>query len=254
MIVEGNILKMIRGRMVALRKQFTLLELLVAMAVFSVMMTVLMQYFGSAQKVTSGRVKRVEMFEKARIALEIISRDLQALRFEKDLYRKIYFDSTIAGGDDSIKLAGGDLFSFSGSSISFMSDSQNVPFGSVRPYGHVTYDFAGSELTVSVKDLVESAPGQWSLDPDFVDSAGNSLPGPSNKTVIDGVNSLTFSLKGTSSGLLAFQPTDFATSTDDSKPIFPEVVTIELELEDTINANVETRTFTKMVFLGSRGQ
>lgn len=59
-------------------KKFTLLELLVAMAVFSVMMTVLMQFFSSAQKVTLRTKGKTNYFEDARTAMELMSRDLKS--------------------------------------------------------------------------------------------------------------------------------------------------------------------------------
>jgi len=63
------------------KKRFTLLELLVAMAVFAVMMTVLMQFFGSAQKVSKRTGDKIKNYEDARIALEMISRDLKTVKY-----------------------------------------------------------------------------------------------------------------------------------------------------------------------------
>ena len=59
-------------------KNFTLLEPFVAMAVFSVMMTVLMQFFSSAQKVTLRTGTRTEIFESGRVAMELIARDFKS--------------------------------------------------------------------------------------------------------------------------------------------------------------------------------
>jgi len=58
--------------------KFTLIELMVAMAVFALLMASLMQFFGSAQKLWSLSSSKSEMFENARVALEMISRDLQS--------------------------------------------------------------------------------------------------------------------------------------------------------------------------------
>jgi len=62
----------------SVRPAFTLVELVVAMAIFSLMMMVLINIFSSSQRVWSTTAARNEMFENARIALDIMSRDLQA--------------------------------------------------------------------------------------------------------------------------------------------------------------------------------
>lgn len=61
----------------SVRQAFTLVELVVAMAIFSLMMMVLINIFTSSQRVWSTTAARNEMFENARIALDIMSRDLQ---------------------------------------------------------------------------------------------------------------------------------------------------------------------------------
>ena len=66
------------------KQQFTLLELLVAMAVFSVMMTVLMEFFSSAQRVTLRTKHKTEYYEEARLALDMITRDLKTSKYIRD--------------------------------------------------------------------------------------------------------------------------------------------------------------------------
>ncbi len=66
--------------------KFTLIELLVAMAVFALLMASLMQFFGSAQKLWSLSSAKSEMFEDARVALELISRDLQCTYYSPGSY------------------------------------------------------------------------------------------------------------------------------------------------------------------------
>jgi len=79
------------------KKRFTLLELLVAMAVFSVMMTVLMQFFSSAQKVTLRTKTKTEHYEDARLIMEMITRDLKTCKY------------TVSGSGTSTSFTGSDL-------------------------------------------------------------------------------------------------------------------------------------------------
>lgn len=60
-----------------LKRAFTLIEVLMAMVVFSILMFALMSFFSQAQKIWTGSAGRTEMFENARIALDMITRDLQ---------------------------------------------------------------------------------------------------------------------------------------------------------------------------------
>jgi hypothetical protein len=57
---------------------FTLIELLAAMAVLVVVMGVLFQFFGSAERAWSRAETNTRIYESARIALGLITRDLQS--------------------------------------------------------------------------------------------------------------------------------------------------------------------------------
>lgn len=65
-------------------KPFTLIELLVAMGVFALLMLALMTFFNSAQKLWTVSTNKMEMFENARIALDLISTDLQCAYYESN--------------------------------------------------------------------------------------------------------------------------------------------------------------------------
>ena len=56
---------------------FTLIEMLAAMAVLSILMLMLFQFFGSAQKAWSSTEANAEVFENARVIFDIVQRDLQ---------------------------------------------------------------------------------------------------------------------------------------------------------------------------------
>lgn len=65
-----------------MKKNFTLIELIVAMGVFSLLMLVLMQFFGSAQKLWTTTSSKTETFESARIAMNLIANDIQNAYYE----------------------------------------------------------------------------------------------------------------------------------------------------------------------------
>jgi Tfp pilus assembly protein PilW len=67
------------------------------MAVFAVLMSVLMQFFSSAQKVYTSTAGKTEMFENARIAMDMIARDLQSIYYNQDTHS--YFKNTDSNPD-----------------------------------------------------------------------------------------------------------------------------------------------------------
>ncbi len=62
---------------VAARRAFTLLELIMAMATFTILMFAAFSFFGSAQSTWRGADTSTRIYENARIAFSIISTDLQ---------------------------------------------------------------------------------------------------------------------------------------------------------------------------------
>jgi len=59
-----------------MKKPFTLVEVLIAMSVLSVFLLGLMQFYSSTETVLSSGVERTEMFERARIAMDMMANDL----------------------------------------------------------------------------------------------------------------------------------------------------------------------------------
>lgn len=68
----------------ARRRRFTLIELISAMAVFVILMLVLLQFFSAAEKAWTTTNANTEVFESARIAFDVISRDLKCAAARKD--------------------------------------------------------------------------------------------------------------------------------------------------------------------------
>ncbi|MFA6293676.1 MAG: hypothetical protein WC637_17950 [Victivallales bacterium] len=66
------------------KAHFTLIELMAAMGVFAIIMLVMLTFFSSAQKAWTNCINRGQIYENARIAMDLIARDLQCAYYEKD--------------------------------------------------------------------------------------------------------------------------------------------------------------------------
>ena len=80
--------------------RFTLVELILAMSIFAVLMLILMQIFGSTQDVWRKTGAKADSYESARIALNIITEDLNSAIYVSD----------VAG--ESFRYVGGDRLWF----------------------------------------------------------------------------------------------------------------------------------------------
>lgn len=63
---------------------YTIVEVMVAMGIFLVMMTIMMQFFTSAQKVWNAVSKRNIMYADARIAMNVMTREIQSMLYNND--------------------------------------------------------------------------------------------------------------------------------------------------------------------------
>ena len=66
-----------------MRKPFTLVEVLIAMSVLSVFLLGLMQFYTSTESVLSSGIERTEMFERARIAMDMMANDLMCVYYSQ---------------------------------------------------------------------------------------------------------------------------------------------------------------------------
>lgn len=64
--------------------RFTLIELITAMAIFSVLMVIMMSFFSEAQQVWSESSKRSMVYDNAKIAMDLITRDLQCVMYTEN--------------------------------------------------------------------------------------------------------------------------------------------------------------------------
>ena len=66
-----------------MKKPFTLVEVLIAMSVLSVFLLGLMQFYTSTEKVLSSGVERSDMFERARVAMDMMANDLTCVYYSQ---------------------------------------------------------------------------------------------------------------------------------------------------------------------------
>lgn len=64
---------------------YTIVEVMVAMGIFLVMMTIMMQFFTSAQKVWNAASKKNMMYADARVAMNLMTRELQSMLYDDEL-------------------------------------------------------------------------------------------------------------------------------------------------------------------------
>ena len=66
-----------------MKKPFTLVEVLIAMSVLSVFLLGLMQFYSSTETVLSSGLEKNEMFERARIAMDMMATDLTCVYYSQ---------------------------------------------------------------------------------------------------------------------------------------------------------------------------
>ena len=66
-----------------MKKPFTLVEVLIAMSVLSVFLLGLMQFYSSTENVLSSGLEKTEMFERARIAMDMMANDLTCVYYSQ---------------------------------------------------------------------------------------------------------------------------------------------------------------------------
>jgi len=63
---------------------YTIVEVMMAMGIFLVMMTIMMQFFTSAQKVWNLASKKNMMYADARVSMNLMTRELQSMLYDND--------------------------------------------------------------------------------------------------------------------------------------------------------------------------
>ncbi|MCF6175048.1 MAG: type II secretion system GspH family protein [Victivallaceae bacterium] len=73
-----------KNKETGIRRIFTLIEMLTAMAIFMIISVIMMQFFNSAQQIIGSASQRNVVFSDARIAFDLITKDLQCTLFNNN--------------------------------------------------------------------------------------------------------------------------------------------------------------------------
>jgi len=237
-------------RRAARRRHFTLIELLAAMSVLVVLMFVLFRFFGSAEKAWSASEGNTRIYENARIAFEVITRDLQsAIASSRDGQKVPFYVWTAADG--TTNGANGERLSF----VSRVEPNTTAKSDICEVAYAWKTDFTGASLPYNywlrrVRDGDDDNTN-W----DFFNKTGSETPkwydthGAFQK-VIPGVTNLSFTCLD-SAGAAMVGPVN------SNKLPASVLVSLTLVDEKLVNApdvvkDKTKRTFTKTIFLGGR--
>lgn len=241
-----------------LKKHFTLIELISAMGVFAIIMLIMLSLFSSAQKAWSNCINRGQIYENARIAMDLISRDLQCAYYEKDkipFWHKGY--TSYSGGSPDAAIYNQEMLAFTSITSVLPNDYCKSKICEVK---YQLYNYDGINGDAKCEGwLLRSATGdgpytgttpnsKWnyyiSATPwpsgagQIVNSTGSSCVFSADNTssesyqkVIPYVTSLTFSCfkRGETA---AFAPDYIGNGSSPYKMTFPYSVRIELSLMD----------------------
>ncbi|MFA6104555.1 MAG: prepilin-type N-terminal cleavage/methylation domain-containing protein [Victivallaceae bacterium] len=148
------------------RLRFTLVELIMAMAVFSILSLIMMRFYSSAQQVWSKASQRADMYNDAHIALDLMARELQAVMYNNDnstagiypfWFQKIRDVSSPAVGTDPVNnyyphSAGSD---FELTQLNFIADTDLKPKGAVSNTCEVRYRFVPAGETIPLAQSID---------------------------------------------------------------------------------------------------
>jgi type II secretory pathway pseudopilin PulG len=76
-------------------RKFTMLELIVSMSVLTVIMIIMMEFFSSAQKAWVASSEQADVYDNARIALDLITSDLNSISYKPTSNINFYHSGTM---------------------------------------------------------------------------------------------------------------------------------------------------------------
>lgn len=260
---------------------FSLIELITAMAIFSVLMVVMMKFFQEAQQAWTLSNQRAMVYDNARVAMDLITRDLQAAYYKKDVTPFWHKGKTTFA----------TWSEYSNESLAFIAATPMPQEHSTTPFNEVIYQLYYTDVTNSNAGwLMRSVTGNKSdattpnTKHNYPSNFGVSKDTAADAFTLDGASNEAFEKVipyVTNLNFECFKADGSVISTSDSAPTdFPFIVMVELTLLDkdswnkwlalgaTPNQAVDDsdtdparsfrlereRTFTKMIFMGERGQ
>lgn len=231
---------------------YSLIELLSAMTVFSLLMMALMQFLVSAQKIWTGSNAKTVMFEDARVAMNLLSRDINEIFYTQETGgfgidaitdgTKMAFTTRVDGKPNSLCNSNIAIVTWEYDSVNNLLKRQVLgdvvgPDGATKQpkYDATNYSKVNDALTTTVSNEVIERVVGFKLNVYKKDMGSTSFT--IGEGYIPYLVTITISLLDQSS-YDRWRSID--TSTDPS--------------ENHIIVKNNMRTFTKYIFIGDRGQ
>lgn len=166
----------------ALSRFFTLIELLAAMAVFVLILTMVFAMLASAQRAWSAVDRNTRIYENARILMDVITRDLQAAVASDQSGGQIPFYI----GTNSPSGTGSDLTRFM---VTFVSATPMASGGDSR-LAEISYTY--DNYLFRRKQVEDNSTAGWDFYGETTTSWVNTTGSPGFQEVVDGIDDVEF--------------------------------------------------------------
>ena len=148
------------------RLRFTLVELIMAMAVFSILALIMMRFYSSAQQIWSKSSQRSEMYNDAHIALDLMARELQCVMYNNEntesgiypfWFQKIRdVSSQMVGGDSPIiYYPTATQSNFEWTQLNFIAATNLKPKNAVSNICEIRYSFVPAGMAFDVASSID---------------------------------------------------------------------------------------------------
>jgi hypothetical protein len=143
------------------RYNYTIIEVLASMGIFIILITALMQFFGSARTLWISSSRRNELYANARVALDLISNDLHNAMYQNDstdqkgLY-PFWFRQRVAQGITNPQV----------NELNFISETDLKPLAATSKICEIRYTFVSFDPASSTFEPL----------PKLKDSSNNLIP------------------------------------------------------------------------------
>ncbi len=155
------------------KRNFTLVELLVAMAVLCIFVLGLIQFFGKTQQVMTSSSARNELYASSRVVMDMIANDIQCLYTDPTASNAVYMVAYVPNmsadnSDANLRLATrraefppGAQSNVASVSYDFYKDALSLKmttYGDHSSHWHVSYDMGAGFLRRNTNNFVDFNP------------------------------------------------------------------------------------------------
>ena len=248
-----------------IKRFFTLLEMVVTLAVFLILVAIVLTFYDTVFKVSSSSSNTSRAFENARVALDIITRDIQCIYYKNEMIPFWHKGETVSYAEEYQN----DLLAFISATPLPQSDNISSKLCEVKYQLYNHSDLNEANAGWILRSITGDDCGDtWNFYDNFdVDSDGATNAFTANddssapyQRLIPYVTDLTFECYDKAGGIID------DLESDSTK--FPYSIQVELSLMDStawekyktegadqlIIEAQNKRTFTKTIFIGEHGQ